>query len=259
VYGSPSGSATQTNGKVTPYAGLVYALNDQWSAYASYADAFEPQTNRTTSGSLLKPIEGKNYELGLKGELADGRLNTSFAIFRYDQENRGVQDLQGPMNCDGWYCSVASGKVRSQGLEATLSGEVLPGLQLVSSYTYNTTKFLKDDTYEGKVFSTWTPKHLLKVWGDYQLPGDWNKVSVGAGVTAQSSTVAYDRTFSVPGNALWDSRVAYKINQEFTVAANLYNMFDKKYYIPAYNANWGSNYYGDPRNVMFTMTYTPQF
>ena len=22
---------------------------------------------------------------------------------------------------------------------------------------------------------------------------------------------------------------------------------------------WGSNYYGDPRNVMFTMTYTPQF
>ncbi|MFA9167251.1 TonB-dependent siderophore receptor, partial [Klebsiella quasipneumoniae] len=100
---------------------------------------------------------------------------------------------------------------------------------------------------------------LLKVWGDYQLPGDWSDVSVGAGVTAQSSTVAYDRTFSVPGNALWDSRVAYKINQEFTVAANLNNMFDKKYYIPAYNANWGSNYYGDPRNVMFTITYTPQF
>ncbi|WP_226454576.1 TonB-dependent siderophore receptor [Pseudomonas sp. AF03-9] len=259
VYGAAEESTTQTSGKVTPYAGLVYALNDQWSAYASYADAFEPQTNLTTSGSLLKPIEGKNYELGIKGELADGRLNTSFAIFRYDQENRGVQDLQGPMNCNGWYCSVASGKVRSQGFEATLGGEVLPGLQLVSSYTYNTTKFLKDDTYEGKVFSTWTPKHLLKVWGDYQLPGDWQKFSVGAGVTAQSSTVAYDRTFSVPGNALWDSRVTYKINQEFTVAANLNNMFDKKYYIPAYNANWGSNYYGDPRNVMFTMTYTPQF
>ncbi|KMT53363.1 TonB-dependent siderophore receptor [Pseudomonas fildesensis] len=259
VYDNPTQSTTQTTGRVTPYAGLVYALNDQWSAYASYADAFEPQTNLTTSGSMLKPIEGQNYELGIKGELADGRLNTSFAIFRYDQENRGVQDLQGPMNCGGWYCSVASGKVRSQGFEATLSGEVLPGLQLVSSYTYNTTKFLKDDTYEGKIFSTWTPKHLLKVWGDYQLPGDWQKVSVGAGVTAQSSTEAYDRNFSVPGNALWDSRVAYKINQEFTVAANLNNMFDKKYYIPAYNATWGSNYYGDPRNVMFTMTYTPQF
>ncbi|WP_300745528.1 TonB-dependent siderophore receptor [Pseudomonas sp.] len=259
TYGAPQDNTTQSNGKVTPYAGLVYALNEQWSAYASYADAFEPQTNLTTSGSLLKPIEGKNYELGIKGELADGRLNTSFAIFRYDQENRSVQDLQGPMNCNGWYCSVASGKVRSQGFEATLSGEVLPGLQLASSYTYNTTEFLKDDTYQGKIFSTWTPKHLLKVWGDYQLPGDWQHWSVGAGVTAQSSTEAYDRTFSVPGNALWDSRVAYKINQEFTVAANLNNMFDKKYYIPAYNANWGSNYYGDPRNVMFTMTYTPQF
>ncbi|WP_139145833.1 TonB-dependent siderophore receptor, partial [Pseudomonas sp. BS-2016] len=152
TYGAPQDNTTQSNGKVTPYAGLVYALNEQWSAYASYADAFEPQTNLTTSGSLLKPIEGKNYELGIKGELADGRLNTSFAIFRYDQENRSVQDLQGPMNCNGWYCSVASGKVRSQGFEATLSGEVLPGLQLASSYTYNTTKFLKDNTYEGKIF-----------------------------------------------------------------------------------------------------------
>lgn len=259
IYAAPTTSTTQSHGKVTPYVGLVYALNEQWSAYASYADAFEPQTSQTTSHTMLQPIEGKNYELGIKGELADGRLNTSFAVFRYDQENRAVQDLAGGQVCDGWYCSMASGKVRSQGFEATLSGEVLPGLQLASSYTYNTTKFLKDDTYEGKIFSTWTPKHLLKVWGDYQLPGDWHKVSLGAGVTAQSSTEAYDRTFSVPGNALWDSRVAYKINQELTVAANLNNMFDKKYYIPAYNANWGSNYYGDPRNVMFTMTYTPQF
>jgi outer membrane receptor for ferric coprogen and ferric-rhodotorulic acid len=259
IYAAPTTSTTQSHGKVTPYVGLVYALNEQWSAYASYADAFEPQTSQTTSHTMLQPIEGKNYELGIKGELADGRLNTSFAVFRYDQENRAVQDLAGGQVCDGWYCSMASGKVRSQGFEATLSGEVLPGLQLASSYTYNTTKFLKDDTYEGKIFSTWTPKHLLKVWGDYQLPGDWHKVSLGAGVTAQSSTEAYDRTFSVPGNALWDSRVAYKINQELTVAANLNNMFDKKYYIPAYNANWGSNYYGDQRNVMFTMTYTPQF
>lgn len=69
-----------------------------------------------------------------------------------------------------WYCSVASGKVRSQGFEATLGGEVLPGLQLVSSYTYNTTKFLKDESTKARL-STWTPKHLLKVWGDYQLPG----------------------------------------------------------------------------------------
>jgi outer membrane receptor for ferric coprogen and ferric-rhodotorulic acid len=42
VYGDPTSSTTQSNGHVTPYAGLVYALNDQWSAYASYTDAFEP-------------------------------------------------------------------------------------------------------------------------------------------------------------------------------------------------------------------------
>lgn len=32
----------------------------------------------TANDTMLKPIEGTNYEVGLKGELLDGRVNTSF-------------------------------------------------------------------------------------------------------------------------------------------------------------------------------------
>ncbi|WP_444436133.1 TonB-dependent siderophore receptor [Pseudomonas sp. A6] len=253
-----SESTTTSTGKVSPYAGLVYELDPQWSVYASYTDVFQPQTSRTASGSIVEPITGTNYELGLKGELLDGAVNTSVALFRYDQENRAVLDLSGPMDCDGWYCSKPSGKVRSQGLEAQISGEVLTGLQLMAGYVYNTTKYLKDNDYKDKVFSTWTPKHQLKLWGDYTLPGDWNRVSLGLGTTAVSGTTSYDHKFDLPGYAIWDARVAYKLSDEITVAANMNNLFDKKYYVPAYNTIDYNNYYGDPRNVMFSVKYTPE-
>jgi len=39
---------------------------------------------------------------------------------------------------------------------------------------------------------------------------------------------------------------------------NINNIFDKRYYIPAFNETNGNNNYGDPRNVMFTLKYTPK-
>ena len=193
----------------------------------------------------------------------DGQLNASLAMFRYIHENRAVTDfttdIEGPDACGGWYCSTASGKVRSQGIEAELSGEVLPNLQLTSSYTYNTTKFLKDTELEGKVFSTSTPMHMLRVWSDYRLPGELDRIRLGAGVNAQSSTLSFERAFDQAGFAIWNSRVAYDASDEVTLAVNLNNMFDKKYFIPAYAQLAGNNYYGDPRNMMFSVTYKPQF
>jgi len=255
----PSKATTKSTGKVSPYAGLVYELDRQWSVYASYTDVFQPQTALATPTTVVEPIIGSNYELGLKGELLDGAVNTSIALFRYDHENRAVQNSSAPMDCNGWYCSTSSGKVRSQGLEAQISGEVLSGLQVMAGYVYNTTRYLEDGKYKGKVFSTWTPKHQLKLWADYTLPGDWSHTSIGLGTTAVSGTTSYDHVFDLPGYTVWDARVAYKVSDEVSVAANLNNLLDKKYYVPAYSTIDYNNYYGEPRNVMFSVQYTPEF
>ncbi|MET1079868.1 MAG: TonB-dependent siderophore receptor [Pseudomonas sp.] len=252
-------SPNTATGEVTPYLGLVYALTKEWSAYASYTDVFEPQSQRTTGGSVLEPIIGSNYEVGLKGELLDGQLNTSFALFRYDQENRAVTDYDGGFACDDWYCSRASGRVRSQGFEAEASGEVLPGLQLAAGYTFNTTKFLDDPDNQGKVFSQWTPKHMLRVWSQYQLPGEWDRLSVGLGFNAQSHTLGYNREYEVAGFSVWNARLGYQLTPELALGLNLNNLLDKRYYIPAFNETNGNNEYGDPRNFMLTARYTPQF
>ncbi|VVP44390.1 Ferripyoverdine receptor [Pseudomonas fluorescens] len=252
-------STTNETGEFTPYAGIVYDLNREWAVYASYTDVFEPQTARTTSGSVLKPVIGSNYEIGLKGELMDGRVNTSLAVFRYDQENRAVNDVASGFACDGWYCSTASGKVRSQGIEAEISGEVLSGLQLFAGYTYNTTKYLDDPVDEGRVFSQWTPKHMLRVWSDYQFSGDWSRVSTGLGFTTQSHTLGYERTYEIPGYTVWNARLGYQLTPEIDLALNANNLFDKNYYTAGYNQLNGNNYFGDPRNVMFSVKYTPAF
>ena len=52
----------------TPYAGLVFDINDNWSTYASYTSIFQPQNDRDSSGKYLAPITGNNYELGLKSD-----------------------------------------------------------------------------------------------------------------------------------------------------------------------------------------------
>ncbi|MFJ4375238.1 TonB-dependent siderophore receptor [Pseudomonas japonica] len=252
-------STSHETGEVTPYAGIVYDLTREWAAYASYTDVFQPQTLRDASGSMLKPVIGSNYEIGLKGELLEGRVNTSLALFRYDQENRPVNDLAAGYACDGWYCSVASGKVRSQGIDAEISGEVLDGLQLFAGYTWNTTQYLKDPVNEGKVFNTWTPKHLLRVWGDYRFEGDWKRVSTGLGFTAQSHTLGYEHSYEVPGYAVWSARVAYQLTPEVALAVNANNLFDKHYYTAGYNQLDGNNNFGDPRNLMFSVKYTPVF
>ncbi len=67
--------------KVIPYGGIVYDITDQTSVYASYTEIYKLQSNYSVDNKLLAPTTGSNYEIGLKNELFDGRLNASLALF----------------------------------------------------------------------------------------------------------------------------------------------------------------------------------
>jgi iron complex outermembrane receptor protein/outer membrane receptor for ferric coprogen and ferric-rhodotorulic acid len=245
-------STAKASAEFTPMVGLVYALTPQWSAYASYADIFEPQTATTLDGSILKPIVGANYEVGVKGELMDGKLNTSFALYRIDQKNRAVQDYEAGPVCNGGYCSRAAGKVRSQGFEAEMSGELMRGLQVAAGYTFNSNKYLSDPDREGQTFSEETPRHLLRLWSEYRLPGQLNRLSVGAGVNWQSALTNSISKVRRPSYSVWNARVAYDVTSNWTAALNVNNLFDKVYYeYPGYVEN--RNNYGAPRSALLTL------
>lgn len=50
----------------TPYAGIVYDVNDFLSVYTSYTGIFLPVIDRDAGGNLLDPTEGTNTEAGVK-------------------------------------------------------------------------------------------------------------------------------------------------------------------------------------------------
>ncbi|MEX5591168.1 TonB-dependent receptor domain-containing protein, partial [Pseudomonas urmiensis] len=78
--------------------------------YTSYAEIFQPQTAfKSPSSQPLDPIEGETYEFGTKGELLDGRLNLSSALYYTKRLNEAVSTGQ------GFYS--ASGEVISKGID----------------------------------------------------------------------------------------------------------------------------------------------
>ena len=258
---SSENAKTKETGEVTPFAAVLYDLTDNLTAYASYSDIFTPQGNfKSEDGAALKPLVGENYELGIKGEWLDGRVNSSFNLFRTIQKDQAQTDYNSSCASSDGYCYVNAGKVRAQGFEAEVSGEVIDRLQLLAGYTYTQTKTLDDidSTKSGAVFNSYVPRHLFRVWGDYALSGPLDRFTVGAGVNAQSDNYRESRTTKTTqaGYAVWNGRIGYRIDDTWSVALNGNNLFDKRYYTTIGTESFG-NYYGDPRN--FTMTLKANF
>ncbi|MGF6223322.1 TonB-dependent siderophore receptor [Pseudomonas sp. YL-218 TE3947] len=253
--GTPTSSEAKETGQVTPFAALLFDINDNLTVYTSYADIFTPQGNyKTITGSTLKPLIGQSYELGIKGEWFDGRLNSAVNLFRTVQKDAAQDDPA----CPDSSCSLNSGKVRAQGFEAEVSGEVIDRLQLLAGYTYTQTKILEDAdvSQDGVSYNTYVPRHLLRVWGDYALSGPLERVTVGAGVNAQSSNYrtspSSGKNITQAGYAVWNGRIGYRIDDTWSVALNGNNLFDKRYYATIGSEGWG-NFYGEPRNFVMSV------
>ena len=242
--------------ELTPYAGLVYELDKTHSLYASYSDIFLPQSTQfTATGAELDPVVGANYEAGIKGAYLGGALNASLAVFRIDQENRAQQDPAAPCASAAVanQCYRAEGKVRSQGIEAEVTGRLLPQLDVFAGYTLNTTKYLKDSANQGLAFRPQTPRHLIKLWAQYRMPWDGGRWSLGGGLNAQSGYYALNgavrseqRAYAVAA-----MRVGYQISKQAQLVLSVNNLFDKVYYSGIRGVDFG-NVYGEPRNVMLT-------
>ncbi|MCO7513823.1 TonB-dependent siderophore receptor [Pseudomonas guariconensis] len=250
---------------VTRYAGLIYDLDDHHSVYVSYSDIFTPQSSKGISGSPVKPIEGKNYEIGIKGEYFDGALNASLALFRVDQENRAVQIFV--PNCPQASCYEASGKVRSQGIDMELQGALTENWQVGAGYTYARVHTIKDDANpqtENQRFDTDTPEHLFKLSSTYRFQGPLEKLRVGGNVYWQSrmyNDIALGDGGSYRleqgGYAITDLMAGYQVNQHLDLQLNANNIFDRKYYSSISNSvDYGGDTYGNPRNLMLTAKYS---
>ena len=246
-------SDTRESGKVVPYAGLTYDLNDNFTAYASYTEIFQPQTQyRDRTRTMLDPNEGKNYELGLKSEFFDGRLNASLAYFEVHEKNRPVADTAYNSQPGVDYSYIGT-KTETKGYEAEISGELSPGWQLQAGYTH---KIARDA--DKKKVATWEPEDQLSFYTSYKLQGRLDKLTLGGGARWQAAGwqnvnnpgTRQSEKFTQDPYWLVDLMARYQLTENLSATLNVNNLFDKAYYTNI--GFYDSAYYGDPRNVMVT-------
>lgn len=249
--------------KITPYGGLIYDLNAQWSAYVSYSSIFKPQGLSKAGpapGTSLKPITGKSYEGGLKGELLDGKLNATLGVFQVERNGAAILDPRYAAEWNpfsGSCCYLPQGRVTSRGVDMEIGGEIASDWQASVGYTFNTSR----NESTNLPYSSITPKHLFKLSTAYTLPGGAFKV--GGNATLQSahyvSGTVVDRSgvsqafdFSQGGYAVFNALLSYQIDPKWSVALNVNNVFDKVYY-EKLGYSTGGNWYGTPRNATLTV------
>ena len=230
--------------KLSPYLGLVYDLDKNYSMYASYTGIFNPQFRYDVQGQLLPAIEGRNYELGLKAESDDGRLTGSVALFRAEQNHTAEIDrfLDGLTR----YKPVDS---RSAGFELTLQGEVLPGLQVSTGYTQLFS--IKDES--GNAVREHVPKSAFTIAASYAVPSVQG-LKVGAAVRWQSeirrlqgkTAAGADIYTKQKAYAVADLMASYAVNKHVSVGANIKNVFNKKYLTTLL---WAQSFYAPSRSV----------
>ena len=240
-----------------PYAGLIYDINQNYSAYASYTSIFQPQDQRDFNNNYLDPIKGNSTEIGLKSSWFDNRLNGSLALFDIKQDNlaQAVGQIQRPNGTLETYYKAAKG-AESKGFELEVSGQVTPNWNVTAGYS----QYKATDVNDADI-NTQLPRKLIQTYTSYQLPGKWSDLSIGGGVNWQSDTYVIASNAPAGANprieqgsyALVNLMAKYKINKDFSAQLNVNNVFDKGYYgvFPAY----GQITQGAPRNATLTLRY----
>ncbi|SDT35489.1 outer-membrane receptor for ferric coprogen and ferric-rhodotorulic acid [Pseudomonas asplenii] len=238
----------------TPYAGLIYDINNTYSTYVSYTGIFNPQTDyRDEKGNVLTPSKGKTKEIGLKGQYLDKRLNASVALFETELDN-AAQIVAGTYTPSGAQAYTGSDGTKSHGVELDLQGELTRGWNIYAGIASFTAK-----DGDGVRLNSQIPRTTAQLFSTYQLPGEWSKVTLGGGVKWQSRfyEAANTGTSTLGGEqgsyALVSLLGRYAITQKIDVALNVNNVLDKKYALQ--KGDFDTVSYGAPRNMMVTLNY----
>lgn len=233
-----------------PRLGLVYKASDDLSIYSNAAKSFKPNTGASRNGEGFDPEEGLAYELGFKWQALDNMLSIDSAIFYANKENVLTLD---PV--DSAY-KVAAGKVRSQGIELNIAGQLTPAWKIIGGYAYTDAEVTKDNSLQKGTTLANIPKNSFNLLNIYEFQdGPLQGLGLGinqkyidkrAGQTANS-------TYTMKGYAVTDLVSYYQASPKLRINLDLKNLFDKVYDESAFNLY---AYPGESRTVQLGMSYT---
>lgn len=193
----------------------------------------------------LDPEESKNYEAGVKWELADGKLllNAAYFLTRKTVLDRNDQREY-----------FLAGEQEAKGLELSAVGSITENLSISASYTNQKTEITKDfsEDSQGDGLSS-APEDSVGLWLNYKAS---ERFVLGLGSNYNSGNVYWRRSrpyFDTGSVTLINAMAAYKVTENLAVQFNVSNLTDEEY-VRDYSAR-GHFRPGTPRNIKVGVTY----
>lgn len=238
---------TQTNSAFSPSVGVAYQPWKPITLFANYTESFAPQSagSRSISGTPFNPERGKSYEGGIKYQAFEGRLRSTVALFDTRKKNVLTAD---PLN--GFFFSVATGEQRSKGVEFDITGQILPGWDIIANYAYIDTRVTKDLLFAEGSRAPNAALHQGSLWTTYFFQeGVVKGFGAGVGMYAQGKRNGIfqcqdpancQAPFEMAGYVRMDAAVYYRKQEVFNktnllAAINFTNVLDHRYFSGAQN------------------------
>ncbi|WP_226663533.1 TonB-dependent siderophore receptor [Microbulbifer aggregans] len=250
--GYGTSKVTEVDGKVLPYAGLVYRVTDNYSLYASHTETFAAQDDVAQDLTFIDPTEGVNDEVGVKGQFLGGKLIASLAYYQTQQNN--VAEFAGQVedpNNDQILIDYYEGRdYDSNGFDLTVSGEFTDGLNMEFSYA----KVNIDNKAGNGLNRDFIPAQTVRLYASYRPPM-LDALKVGGGLNWQddiSRTHATGFTIEQEAYATLQLFANYKVTEQLSVSLNGENLTDEKYISSLY---WDQGFYAAPRNFSASVNW----
>ena len=212
--------------KFSPRVGLVYQPTKNLSLYTSYTRAFKPnEFALAVGGRPLEPETATQYEVGVKGELLDGKLTATLAAYEITKNNVSTTDLN---NID---FSIAAGEVKSRGIELDIAGEILPGWNVIASYSHNDAYVSEDQSLPVGNGLVNAPRNSASLWTTYQIQkGNLQGLGFGGGLFFVGDREAtLPNNITIPSFVRTDATIFYR-RDNYEIGLNFKNLLDTRYY-----------------------------
>ncbi|MCQ8127108.1 TonB-dependent siderophore receptor [Methylomonas rivi] len=249
------GRVTSKEDRISPRGGVLWQALPWLSLYGSYTENFGPSSTLFRNDNLiLPPQSAQQWEAGLKTEFWDGQLRATLAYFELTKQNIRVPGTTPPL-----FIPRAVGEAESHGIEFEVTGEILPGWNVITAYAYTPyAKITKDNTSNGGPGNTGkrlflAPEHSGSVWSTYEFQNTAFKgLKFGAGVVGLDQRQGDSaNTYQLPGFLTVGLMTSYEMQigkSKVTTQLNVDNLLNKEYYAGSNSGNFIT--IGAPRSFM---------
>ena len=254
----PEGERDTRERPVSPRLGAVVKPLPWLSTYASYAESYEVNGFDWIDPSVaIAPTFGRQWEVGLKGDLLDRRLGVTVAAFRLRKEDvYGWADYSEanpaptPEDAErGWF-TYSGATHASRGLELDVNGRLTDRLTVVGAAAYTETEIVEDPAYASGNWLANTPRETANLWVNWR-PARVDGLDLSGGVFYKGRFYGSEDNAPeglVPANHTIDLGAGYTW-RGYRAQLNVTNVTDRVSYLGGFGV-WEPQW---PRRVVLSL------